>query len=119
MTMLLPVIAVFVALLLVQLVLIGADIRALRYKLLPELLDALSQRGAISSGWSPVVNSVHGEPPAHGEAAKSVGRFIVWEWRGGKWQCGALTETLDPGLTPGYPGAFEGDLAKTWQPVRS
>lgn len=115
MTILLSVVMVLVGLLLLQMVLIGADLRAVRYKLLPQIRDALLQGGPI------ICLPGLGHPDTHtnGEPPQPVGCFVLWEWRGGKWRCRAVPEGVDPGLSPSYPGAFEGDLAKTWRPLKS
>ena len=106
--------------LLVQLAFIGADLRAIR-RYLPELCNAILRRGAIGGICFPYVGEPHDDGciPDHLVSKPGLGCFIVWEWRGGRWVCRAVPEGVAPSLPPGYPGAFDGDLAKTWQPLNN
>ena len=120
MTILLLAVLVLVFLLLVQLAYIGADLRAIRNQHLPDLRDAILKRGSIGGICVPYAVEPHCTPgDGHGQSKPSLGCFVIWEWRNGKWYCRTAPEGIEASLPPGYPGAFEGDLAKTWQMVNS
>jgi hypothetical protein len=109
---------ILVASILYQLVKIARDVRALRYQVAPELREALLQR---SWAMSVVTNPLrHGDPGTgpHHQRIPAVGCFVLWEWRAGRWHCSSEGGEPADALKPGYPGAFEGDLAKTWNPNR-
>lgn len=99
------------------LVQIAADIRAIRDELpkdvdrkLSDIMNSLDQR-ALAEGvlsWSRGVMSHHQHGPA------GFGCFIIWEWCDGDWQHRGLPKGVKECLPPNYPGAFPGDIARTW-----
>jgi len=101
------------------LVRIAGDVRRLRDQSLPDLQNAIS-RGLNSSGSRQLLvyptEGVHEEPP-HGPRVARTGYFLIWEWQLGEWVPRDVQLGVRLGLPPAYPGAFEGDIAKTWVPV--
>jgi hypothetical protein len=50
----------------------------------------------------------------HHSTPHKLGCFVVWEWRDGDWQPHGLAKGAEGCLPPNYPGAFPGDIARTW-----
>jgi hypothetical protein len=97
------------------------DVRAILEEL-PDRIDrrlagvekALRQgtfsEGLFRSGWGPTGH--------HESLPQQFGCFVVWEWQDGDWQAQGLPAGSEGCLPPNYPGAFPGDLAKTWMLLR-
>jgi hypothetical protein len=109
--------AVMMSLVLVLVLLIFAgvlrlafDVRAIRSELLPDLRKSLLEGFWVQE---PVARLGHICHIPHHLGADF---FVIWKWSGGDWQVrpGTVPPGADPGLPPQYPGAFEGDLVKTW-----
>lgn len=99
------------------LVQVATDIRMIRDDLardlgakLADIKEALHRQsfaeGMLRWGWG--VQSHHQHAPA------GLGCFIVWEWRDGDWQHKGLPQGVQECWPPNYPGAFPGDIARTW-----
>jgi hypothetical protein len=43
--------------------------------------------------------------------------FVYWQWMDGVWRCRPemLPAGVEAGLPPAYPGAYHGQVIKTWQ----
>ncbi len=52
----------------------------------------------------------------HTFRAQPYGFFAVWEWRDCRWRMISdnLPDGVEPGAPPAYPGAFDGEIVKTW-----
>jgi hypothetical protein len=90
------------------------EISAIRKKLLPDILHVLrstSQYGGVYRSWR--VDHHHDDIP-HDVRAHRIGSFVIWEWRDGDWQPRDVPEGVKPDFPPAFPGAFKGDIAKTW-----
>lgn len=96
---------------------LAADVRAIRHELPRELGGKLAgieaavrhqgfSEGLFRVGWGITSHHQHAPP--------GVGCFIIWEWRDGDWQAQGLREGVKECLPPNYPGAFPGDIARTW-----
>lgn len=95
---------------------IAGDLRAIRSELIPDLQAAMQRQAGSSSGLAaPHMSMPHSGHAFHGMPA---GSFAVWEWRDGGWVLASkdLPEGTDPGPPPAYPGAYAGELVKTWIP---
>ncbi len=95
---------------LVAVLIIAFDVRHIRNELLPDIRATLI-RSEQSHSAHFHVTSLHGHGWGH---ISTLGFFVYWEWRAGRWQCPNLPSGGEPQLPPNYPGAFEGDRAKTW-----
>jgi len=107
---------VLIALLVVA-IRIAIDVNAIRNELLHDIrmtlrdLSTLQQTGRPS----PIQVINHNIPdPVHiaGNPMDFLGT-VLWVWRGGEWVAN-VSEGVDPGMPPSYPGNFEGAKARTW-----
>ena len=111
---LLTLIAALILICLIQLV---ADARAIRSKLLPGIRHALDaaaarERPLAAGGFEMATGWGH----SHFTAPIGVGLFVVWQWKDGKWRLppGMFPAGIDPGAPPAHRGSFQGEYVKTW-----
>ncbi|HEY3969132.1 MAG TPA: hypothetical protein VGM05_31570 [Planctomycetaceae bacterium] len=92
---------------------LALDVWNIRRELLPDIRKILLtvQRSYPIAGES-VYSSIHN----HRSQVLAAGYFAIWEWRNGEWtlNTGFMPPEMHPGSPPAYPGAFNGDKAKTW-----
>jgi hypothetical protein len=108
--LLLLVIALGILAILVVVLRIAADLRALRVQHIPDMLASL---GKLSRPLGPI------HPPLshlkHKGDDLPNGVCVVWEWLDGCWQ--VIPESVPagdgPGVPPAYPGAFSGERVRT------
>lgn len=75
------------------------------------LLSDVGRTFARGSNVWPLFCSVHqGHEGRDGEE----GCFLVWEWRDGRWCLMPGQPPTSAAAPPESPGAYDGDLAKTW-----
>ena len=89
------------------------QIFAIRNDLLPKILAELQR----SSKYQGMYRSwrVDDHPDDHDTRAhRTVGTFVIWEWRGGDWKPRDVPKGVKADVPPAFPGAFDGDMAKTW-----
>jgi hypothetical protein len=118
MTPLLVVIALGVLAILAAVVRLSIDLHSLRAELLPDILAAL-QRQPWSHG------QLWGDPDRFSHLGHHFPKwelecFAAWVWRDGGWRLisDKLPAGVDPGPPPAHPGAFSGEVVKTWFPGR-
>lgn len=108
--LLLLVIALGILAILVVVLRIAADLRALHVQHIPDILAALEKLSRPLGPIRPPLTHLH----------HTGGKFIneacvVWEWRDGCWQ--VIPESVPagdgPGVPPAYPGAFSGERVRT------
>jgi hypothetical protein len=114
MTLIASLILIVTVAILVVLWQLAADIRKILTQSVPDILAATraqrcSQRPPLGSG----IPNDH-QHPHQGLGHPPIGLFVIWIWRHGQWSCQGVPHEVHSGLPPAYPGAFEGDLAKTW-----
>lgn len=91
---------------------IADDIRALRNDDMPRLLSSmLRQTGYQRFGTMLVARHAGAE---HFLVQSKAGCAVIWIWRDGRWEIAEAPAGVDPGLEPDYPGAYDGDMAKSW-----
>jgi hypothetical protein len=95
---------------------LNQDIRNIRDGVLTKIYQALTQQqlaeGRISF-WDG--RSRHeGDPTHEHDGVTRRGCFVVWVWRNGEWKTRTSAKGVPAVSPPPYPGAFSGDLAKTW-----
>jgi hypothetical protein len=95
---------------------LSQDIRAIREGALTKIYQALVQQQFAEgrfSFWDQRDN--HEDPTSHEYLGTSRhGCFVVWVWRNGEWKTRTTPAGIPATSPPPYPGAFSGDLAKTW-----
>jgi len=103
---------VVVLLILVFVMFIARDLRAIRSEFLPDILSKLPEDGysVQAAGLQQYAY------PASSCHTRHSGRFIIWQWTAGQWrpELNLLVQGATLGQPPAYPGAFDGDCAKTW-----
>ncbi len=115
-TLLILVLIVLIALL-GHVIRLSHDVRAIREELLPDIRAVLLRTASLRSQSVRPMRLRHGDPfpNPHGFLSQAVaGCFLVWEWREEKWEPCELPGDMEPGPPPPFPGAFPGDVAKTW-----
>ena len=101
-------------LILIFLVRIAVDIRAIREELLPQIRTELIHRNKAGGTLFRGIMSEHLHFNVQPE-----GCFLVWVWRSGNWSLlNEIPEGVERTLPPNYPGAFDGDCSKTWASTR-
>lgn len=117
MPLLLIVLSLIAALILVCLIQLVIDVRAIRSQLLPGIRHAIdavaaSQRPSAAGAFQMASGWGH----SHFTAPIGVGLFVVWEWNDGKWRLppGMIPAGIDPGAPPGHRGSFQGEYVKSW-----
>ena len=101
--------------LLVIMVRIALDLRVIRNQLLPDIRASLL-RGSYGRELlnEPVRMARHGNIPVPHSVPAGQGSFLFWEWVEGQWNCRSEHVADLRVLPPSHPGAFEGDITKTW-----
>jgi hypothetical protein len=108
------------ALLLVVAWRLSADLQGIRDGVLTDIYRALVQQQFAEGRfdiWEK--RSKHDGLDDHQKmGAPRHGCFVVWVWRDGEWKTRGLPGGVDRVAPPSYPGAFSGDLAKTWVSIQ-
>ena len=99
-----------VILILVFLVRLADNLKEISNELLPDIRSAILDLPRQPSRHRRGPDDTH----SHGILQTKAGCLIVWEWTDGEWQVHTVPEGIVPGLPPNFPGAFNGDIAKTW-----
>jgi hypothetical protein len=74
------------------------------------LMRSIEQR-SVASSWPAATHNPHKR-----SAKFSQEFFVCWQWVNGDWQHqpGTLPKGATAGLPPAFPGAFHGQVVKTW-----
>ena len=91
---------------------IADDIRAMRNDDMPRLLSRMLRQTGYQGFGTMFVASHSGS--GHRLLHTRAGSAVIWVWRDGRWNIAEAPEGVDPGLEPDYPGAYDGDMAKSW-----
>jgi hypothetical protein len=95
---------------------LSLDLQGIRDGVLADIYRALVQQQFAEGRfafWDEARRGHEGEEHESAGAPRH-GCFVVWVWRDGEWKTRALPQGVQSALPPPYPGAFSGDLAKTW-----
>jgi hypothetical protein len=94
---------------------LSLDMRGIRDGVLADIYRALVQPQLGEGRFGFWADRRRHEGSGHEKTGVSGhGCFVIWVWRDGEWKTRGLPNGIQTALPPPYPGAFSGDLAKTW-----
>jgi hypothetical protein len=113
MTLIALLIVLLLVLILIVLWQLAGDMRSIVRDILPDIRAIMLKRPPPQGGvaWP---HRHDGTCLPHGGDGIPIGSFVIWIWRHGEWHLQPVPFGIRPGLPPAYPGAFNGDVAKTW-----